>query len=541
MTGRLRSSLGGHLVARLLFSTPTGHGPTGHGPSARRLALTAAAFALAATPALAQRGDTTGGTTGRRGTSDGPRPSTPTAEPTERRDRTETGRTETGRTETGRTDTNRGDTGRATPPRRQVVTPPRTPVVTPAETPRGRRDVPADQSRTRGNASGQATSDRSGSRDTVSRDTGSRDTGSRDTGTTGGRQTGRVDDTARRGDTAQGRVASAPRPGVVSVPRASAGSWSTPDWDRWGRDRGHTVRRSRPIIDIVWPWEMRYARAWSPRYRYRQVVYAESGWRGRGWESRYEVVTTYRQRILDASASRARLELLLDDVTLYQDGRYVGRVTRFPYDFERLRATLTRGGRVDFDRDLMVIGDARDGFELVSTRAYGGYAYASWRRGDDVRAAWLDFRSQTATFAGRSRFFDPYDYAGYAPISILPADADWLGDYGLYSASAYPYVGYGYDGGWNDRGYDRDDGYYYGYGGVRERSSATPRGATDGSDRRYETRSTTGRDATGRETVSRGSTSGEAPTLRRDSDDRYTTPGGATIRLRREAEIQRVD
>lgn len=514
MTGRLRSSLGARLVARLLFTSTAASG-------ARTLAVTAAAFVLAATPALAQRGDTSGGTTGgRRGSSDGGR--TPTVEPTERRDIPEVGRDgrrdsgtpDAGRTDSGRGNARRGETAPATPPRAPVVTP----VPAPADPARGRRDVPADQSRSRG--------------ETARPEAGRAGTGSRDTGS---RESGRVDESTRRGDTAQGR-GSSEQAGVVRVPRPSAATWNAPDWDRWGRDRGYDSRHRRPSIDVVWPWETRFARSWSPRYRYRQVVYAESGWRGRGWESRYEVVTTYRQRILDASSSRARLELLLDDVTLYQDGRYVGRVTRFPYDFERVRATLSRGGRVDFDRDLMVIGDAREGFELVSTRAYGGYAFASWRRGDDVRAARLDFRRQTATFAGRSRFFDPYDYAGYAPISILPADADWLGDYGLYSASAYPYVGYGYDGGWRGDGYGRDDGYYYGYGTVRERNTATPRGATDGSDRRSGTRAT----ATS-QSGSRGSTAGEAPTLRRDADDRYTTPGGASIRLRREAEIQRVD
>lgn len=519
MTGRLRFSPRGRLVARLL-STPT----EGRAALSRHL-LVLAVFALAATPALAQRGDTSGGTsTGRRtdpAAEPAPARRAPTpVEPAERRDIPQVGNE-------GR----RSDTGR-TP-------------ATPTEPVRGRRDTPAATGSRRGDTGRTATPDgRADDRRTSTPGRGSADTGRTgtdqratdrtDVGRTGVGRTdvGRTDDVARRGETGQSRT------GAVSVPRASSASWSTPDWDRWGRDRGYGVRRAAPRIDVVWPWERRYSRAWSPRYRYRQVVYAESGWRGRGWESRYEVVTTYRQRILDASASRARLELLLDDVAIYQDGRYAGRVTRFPYDFERVRATLYRGGRVDFDRDLMVIGDLRDGFELVLTRAYGGYAYSRWRRGDDVRAARLDFRRETATFAGRSRFFDPYDYAGYAPISLLPADADWLGDYGLYSASAYPYVGYGYDGGWNGYGYDRDldDGYYYGYGSVRERVNATPRGATDGSDRRYETRATASRPATGR-----GSTSTDGPALRRDSDDRYTTPGGATIRLRREAEIQRVE
>ncbi len=564
MTGRLRSSLGGHLVAYLLFtpvrrlSTPTVRVP---------LALTL--LALAASPALAQRGESSGGGTSQGRGSTAPAPAqppatrTPTVEPTERRDIPQTGeeprradtprrtdapaaprgQRDSGRTETGRSENGRGDTGST------VRTPTPTPAVDlrpgapqPPQPPRGRRDVPAPDART---------------------GSGRGETGSSDAARPQDRRTDtpRTGESARRGDTSQGRADASARPGVVSVPRATAATWNRTDWDRWGSDRpgydrsgdarrgSDRYRRSPVHLDVAWPWETRFRRgAWSPRYRYRQVVYAESGWRGHDWESRYEIVTTYRQRILDASASRARLELLLDEVSLHQDGRYVGRVTRFPYDFERLRATLYRGGRIDFDRDLMVVGDIREGFELVSTRHYGGYAYASWRRGDDVRAARLDFRRQRAEFAGQSRFFDPYEYDGYAPISLLPVDADWLGDYGAYSASAYPYLGYGYDDRWDGgygRGDDDDDGYYY--GDVRERSDVTPRGATDGSDRpvrgTYDRRDDGSGDdrSSGRAVSGRSSTSGETPTLRRDSDDRYTTPGGATIRLRREAEMQRVE
>ena len=530
---------------------------------------------LAATPALAQRGSSSGESTGGRRTAEAPVPPAVEPKPTERRDIPEVGREQPtapatpaatparGQRDTGRTDrseSGRSESGRAEAGRTPAVVPPadRVPAdrVPAALPPRGRRDAPDVRT---GSGRGPATGD---APDATRRDAPARGTDSR-LGTGPDSRTGsdsRSDSGARRGDTSQGRIDTSPvREGVVSAPRASAASWDRTDWGRDARsdrsgDRYGSDRHRRPAvrIDVSCPWETRFRRgAWSPRYRYRQVVYADiDRWRGR--ETRYEVVTTYRQRILDASASRARLELVLDDVTLYQDGRYVGKVTRFPYDFERLRATLYRGGRVDFDRDLMVIGDIRDGFEMVSTRAYGGYAYASYRRGDDVRAAFLDFRRQRADLIGRSQFFDPYDRDGYAPISLLPADADWLGDYGAYSASAYPYVGYGYDDRWDgygygNGGYDSDDDYYY--GGVRERPDATSRGATDGSDRTtrgtYGTNGSpsardSGRDA-GRDTAGRSSTAGEAPTLRRDSDDRYTTPGGGTVRLRRETEMTRVE
>ena len=312
------------------------------------------------------------------------------------------------------------------------------------------------------------------------------------------------------------------------------------DHDRYG-DGGYD--RWRSGIDFAWPWEQRYARGWSPLYRYRQVVRLESGGRDRRWDTRLELRTTYRQRVLSASGARALIELKLEGLELYQNGRYLGRIAHFPERFERVRATLHRNGRADFDRDLLVVGDARMGFELVATRHYDGYAYADWRRGDALDAAFLDFRRGRAERVRESRLFDPYEDEGYAPVSILPEDADWLGDFGRRSLSASPY--YAADGRRGDAGYDDyryDDGYFYGRrdDGVYDRTPVAPRGETSG--RPDDARS----ERPGGYNVPRRATEGTAPeraapTLRRQSDDTHTTGSGARVRVRREAEITRVE
>ena len=528
----LRPTLGGHLLARLLFARPR----------ARRASFTRALFrsfgaalllTLVALPAQAQRGRTTG-----------------SGQPTPTEERvTPTG--ETRRRDTTRAVQRRDETRPAPRERTEAQPPARREEARPQE-PQGRRSTearrPADLDATRRAA---LPSDRRPD-DATQRTGGTSDVRERRDARGSTTGTGRVaqpdDRSAQPSRTAR----------VVTVPGARDDRrWDpnlTVPGDRYGNgdryrderyrdnDRNRNDQRAgRPLgIDINWPWERRYSSGWSPRYRYRQVVYAESG-RGRDrYETRYEVRTLYRQRVLSASGSRAQVELMLEELEVLQNGRYVGRITRLPSGFERIRATIYRNGRADFERELYVVGDAREGFELVATRGYDGYAFANWRRGDDLRAAYLDFRQQRAEPIQYSRLFDPYQHRGFTPISILPDDADWLGDFGPYSASAYPYYGGGYDRGYDGArydggGYGRDDRYYYGSGGVRVRPHDAPRGATSGSGEADDQRGYEG---------PRASTSGAAPavpTLRRDSDRTYTTQGGASVRLRREAEIERVE
>ncbi len=267
---------------------------------------------------------------------------------------------------------------------------------------------------------------------------------------------------------------------------------------------GYRYRPAAPIIilDFDWPWEYRARRAWSPRYRYRQVVTIDAGYGGRYWDSRLDVRTTYRQRVRHATGREALLDLDIESIELYQDGRYLGRVTRIPEYLSRVQARVHRNGRITFDRDVFVVGSREVGFELVATSRYDGYVLSDWRRGDDFDVARLDLRRNRVQRVRESRFFDPYGYSGYAPVSVLPEDERWLGDYGAYAPSTYAYDDDFYD----DYGYD--DTYYYG----AERGEPSYR---------FDENS--------------------ALTLQGNSEDTFETVSGAQIRIRREAEIQRIE
>lgn len=225
-----------------------------------------------------------------------------------------------------------------------------------------------------------------------------------------------------------------------------------------------------------------WSSAWSPLLRFRQRVRVESDRRYGYGTSVLELRTHYRQRRVGSGARYGeRLELQVERLDAYQDGRYLGSVDQYdlPERFRRVHATLQESGRLRLEGDLLLVGEAGVGFELI--RFDGSDFYGSWRRQYD--ALTLDFARSRARALGWSRLFNPYDYRGYAPVSIVPDVED---DF---------YGGYGYDG-YGQPGYDRArsgvEGPVYGEaprsstngsGDVRPQPSARPQAGTvrDGS------------------------------------------------------------
>lgn len=203
----------------------------------------------------------------------------------------------------------------------------------------------------------------------------------------------------------------------------------------------------RPFVhvDLYWPWTHRYHRKWAPRYRYRQVVYVNVGWGHRHRQSRVEVETTYRHRIRHATDTYAEVDITLEEVAFYEDGRYLGSVHHIPDRLARLRATVYRNGEVAFDRDVFVVGNAAVGFELISMQDRDGDVFDRYDHGTSVRAGAVDLRRERVRTIGHSRLFDPYDFRGYVPVSLLPEGAGWLMDYGPDAISAYDDPYYYYD------------------------------------------------------------------------------------------------
>ncbi len=193
---------------------------------------------------------------------------------------------------------------------------------------------------------------------------------------------------------------------------------------------------SRISIHIAWPWQVRFERHWSPRYRYRQVVYVQSSWGGQRRDSRVEMETVYRHQVKYANDDYAVLEIDIQEVALYEDGRYVGAVHQIPSSLSKIEATVYRDGRVDFDRDVFIVGDSHAGFEMISTRFYDDYAMARYRDSDGLKAGKLNLRSGKVSRMSRSRLFNPRNFNGFAPISLLPEEEGWLWDYGVDAISA---------------------------------------------------------------------------------------------------------
>ena len=321
--------------------------------------------------------------------------------------------------------------------------------------------------------------------------------------------------------------------------------WDGRDWDRdrdrnyRDRDRDHRDRDRRhdggPIIidrhphnnhwgrpridvDIHWPWVHRHQRKWSPRYRYRQVVFVDAGWSGSHRESRLDLRTYYRHRVIDASPRRAVVDIQIDRIEVYEDGYFIGEVRHIPDELARIRAVVDRRYGVEFNRDVFLLGDPYAGFEMISTRSYDGFVLNKYQRSHGVRVGALDLRRERVVPVRRSKFFDPHDFSGFVPMNLLPEDAGWLIDYGYDSYSGHY---------WGD-----DDRYYYGFSDADDYTRF-------GDDRAYYSQTDPRGATTAREEAAR--LTPERQALSRTFDETYETQGGATIRLKRESFIERIE
>ncbi len=300
--------------------------------------------------------------------------------------------------------------------------------------------------------------------------------------------------------------------------------------------------RPQPVfyLDRAWPWERRRSSGWSPRYVYEQTAFVPDG---RGRETRLELIAEYRQRVVSAGRNRSEIELDVESFQIYENGRYLGRVDRIPNSLSRMRATVSRRGDVRVDRDVMLVGTRRTGFELVVTSGRGAWHDAYYGR-DGVRIGKIDLRRGRVREARGSRLLGRGRYDRLVPVSLLPDDPSWLLDYGDYSISAFPYDRDRYD----DYGYD--DGYYYGSNGNDARYFDFGR-SYGSNDRRQDYG--TGRRSDDPYLVPEGGWDARSSTLNPSDEERFelpslsqervetvTLPGGESVELRREVKLRRV-
>ncbi|MEZ4699565.1 MAG: hypothetical protein R2834_04480 [Rhodothermales bacterium] len=242
-----------------------------------------------------------------------------------------------------------------------------------------------------------------------------------------------------------------------------------------GRDRTNVYRRDHPDyyrrnrpdvhVSVRWPWQYRYQRHWEPHYRYRQVVYLEVGWGSRRRTIDVDVRTRYHQRVRNANGRYAEVDIFIDAIEIYRNGRFMGEVNRIPNDLAHIVATIYRDGDVAFDRDVFLVGDPVVGFEMISTRSYDGYILDRYRDSHGYRVGELNLRRQRVYSRRHSRLFNPRDFNGYPPISLLPDDRNLLADFGDDALSYRYYRDDDYDpyfgGRYNDPYQYEEDGVMY--------------------------------------------------------------------------------
>ena len=239
-------------------------------------------------------------------------------------------------------------------------------------------------------------------------------------------------------------------------------------------------------------------------------------------DARIEIETVYRHQVRRTTSRRAEIDIFIEAIALFENGRFIGEVDRIPPSLSRIRAEVFRDGRMHFDRDVFVIGDRYRGFDLISTRDYDGHILDYYEHRHGYRAGRLDFRRRRVQPIGRSRFFDPYHFNGYVPLSLLPEDARWLLDVGRESISGY------YHDGRNSYGYDRytpQERRYLEMDEYRVRPDDYDRGYRDD----YF------------QPDARSSFSQESGLLERRDESEIRTKGGAVIHYTREESIQPLD
>jgi hypothetical protein len=217
----------------------------------------------------------------------------------------------------------------------------------------------------------------------------------------------------------------------------------------------------------------------------------DAGWGGRRFRNRVELQTYYKHRILFANDRYSEVEIEIDAIDLYQNGRFLSTVDRIPGNLRKVRAVIHADGRIEFDRNLFLMGDTQSGFELIATRYYADNLFNAYDRGHGFEIGRVDLRRGKVKNARRSRFFDHGRFAGYAPISLLPDD-DRLWDYGRPVSNRISYR-------------NADQGWYRDFRGV----NSAPY------DGEYE--------------------------LSREFLDTYTTSNGGDVRLERATTLDRLD
>ena len=227
------------------------------------------------------------------------------------------------------------------------------------------------------------------------------------------------------------------------------GRWGDRDHNRYERDRNYNNYRDRYQDRYrqysynngyyhnynnwydSW-WYNQHRSSWSHTFVFNQYVTLDGGWSSR-WDSELQVRTTLRQRT-NRYSRNADLEFDIERIQIYENGRYLGEVRSLPYNFSRVKASVSRNGQPRFENMIYLLGSPDEGFELMNSDFNNSYL-SSWFRNRRAQIASIDLRSRRVRTTYRSQFLNDV-YNDYVSIPLVP-ESD---NYGLgYATSDWDY------------------------------------------------------------------------------------------------------
>ena len=306
---------------------------------------------------------------------------------------------------------------------------------------------------------------------------------------------------------------------------------------RYHYQRRRYYRHSRPVIGfyIHIPsysyYHGNYRRGYTSHFVYKQRIKTQAGYGNQYRNSVLDVRTHLRKKVRYVSGDRVKIEFRIERIEIW-DGNYIlGEIRHVPSSLGRTEAILYPDGYVEFDRMSYLVGSPESGFELISTRYYGDNLLTAYERTHGFRVGILDFYRSRVNKVRYSRLFDPYNFSGLVPISLIPDDDYWGFQYaagGYQHNDDYYYGNYDYYG---DDYYD-DNGYFHreSYGYNNGYNSNNGVGST-ASPQFHETPSA----------LPRVGLTNDARQFSNKGIQEYQTKQGNAVRVEREVELQLKD
>ena len=65
----------------------------------------------------------------------------------------------------------------------------------------------------------------------------------------------------------------------------------------------------------------------------------------------------YSHRVIYADENSAELEIRIERINTYTEGKFYGSISSIPHELSMVRARASADGRIEFDRELLLLGE----------------------------------------------------------------------------------------------------------------------------------------------------------------------------------------